>query len=60
MVVRDATPAERAEARKPSPRPKMRVGCLECGKKWRTSKAYPDECPKCGGADITLAEEMGR
>ena len=30
---------------------KIKVVCLECSKKFATSKIIP-ECPKCGGSDI--------
>lgn len=33
----------------------MRVACLECQKKFRTTKDIP-ECPRCGGSDIELDE----
>lgn len=35
--------------------PKIKVICLECGKKFQTTKAIPD-CPKCGGADVDVRE----
>lgn len=31
------------------------VKCLECGRKFKTSKMVP-ECPECGGGDIDIAE----
>ena len=34
---------------------KLKVVCLECGKKFTTSKVIP-ECPKCGGVDVDLRE----
>ena len=33
--------------------PKIKVVCLECGKKFQTTKVIP-ECPKCGGVDIDV------
>lgn len=32
---------------------KIKVVCMECGKKFQTTKVIP-ECPKCGGADIEV------
>jgi DNA polymerase II large subunit len=32
---------------------KIPVICLECGKKFKTTKVIPD-CPKCGGSDIDV------
>lgn len=32
---------------------KIKVVCLECGKKWKVA-VYADTCPKCGGADIDV------
>ena len=34
---------------------KIKVQCLECGKRFSTRSMLP-ECPKCGGGDIDLAE----
>jgi rRNA maturation endonuclease Nob1 len=31
--------------------PRLKVVCLECGKKWQTTNPGP-ECPRCGGTDI--------
>jgi Zn finger protein HypA/HybF involved in hydrogenase expression len=33
----------------------FKVQCMECGKKFNTKSMDPT-CPKCGGADIDLAE----
>lgn len=33
---------------------KVRVECLECGRKFQTANMLPS-CPKCGGSDIDLA-----
>lgn len=35
--------------------PRIRVECNECGRKFWTTSSLPT-CPKCGGADIELAE----
>ena len=32
----------------------IRVQCLECSTKFRTSSHFP-ECPGCGGGDVELA-----
>ena len=37
-----------------SSRHAMRVACLECGRKFRTSSYLPT-CPGCGGSDIEPA-----
>ena len=34
---------------------KVKVKCLECGKRFATASLDP-ECPKCGGVDIDVAE----
>lgn len=35
---------------------KIKVQCMECGKKFSTSKMLPT-CPKCGGSDIDIATD---
>lgn len=30
---------------------RIKVVCMECGKKWATSNLIP-ECPKCGAVDV--------
>lgn len=37
---------------------RLRVICLECEKRFATTDPMP-ECPKCGGTDIELADEVG-
>jgi Zn finger protein HypA/HybF involved in hydrogenase expression len=32
---------------------KIKVECLECGKKFQTTKTTPS-CPRCGGSDIDV------
>lgn len=34
---------------------KIPVVCMECGKKFQTTKTIP-ECPKCGGVDVEVRE----
>lgn len=34
----------------------IKVQCMECGKKFQTTKIVP-ECPKCGGVDVDVREE---
>jgi Zn finger protein HypA/HybF involved in hydrogenase expression len=49
-----ATSSElRAEIAKREETPKIRVICLECGKKFQV-RVYANECPKCGGSDIDV------
>ena len=36
---------------------RIKVRCLECGKRFTTRSMLP-ECPKCGGGDIELADPM--
>ena len=36
-----------------TPKPRIPVVCMECGKKFSTTNALP-ECPKCGGVDIEV------
>ena len=38
---------------------KMPVVCMECDKRFSTTKVIPS-CPKCGGADIELADSVTR
>ena len=38
-------------------RVRIRVVCLECGRKFSTHSMLP-ECPKCGGSDIELQHYM--
>lgn len=33
--------------------PRLALECLECGKKFASSKADPS-CPKCGGSDVEV------
>ena len=35
------------------PKTKIPVVCMECDKKFQTTKDIP-ECPKCGGTDIEV------
>jgi len=35
--------------------PKIRVECMECGKKFSTSKLTP-QCPRCNGVDVEPVE----
>ena len=35
---------------------RFKVVCRECGKTWWI-RVYADECPKCGGADIDVADD---
>lgn len=35
------------------PNSKIKVECVECGKKFTTTKMLPT-CPKCGGSDIEV------
>ena len=37
-------------------KPRLKVICLECGKKFATTNDGP-ECPKCGSTDIDVREE---
>lgn len=37
--------------------PRFRVECMECGKRWSTTNTVP-QCPKCGGVDVELDEEV--
>ena len=32
---------------------KAKVECLECGRKFQTSRILP-VCPKCGGSDVEI------
>jgi Zn finger protein HypA/HybF involved in hydrogenase expression len=34
---------------------KIKVVCLECGKKFQV-RVYANECPKCGGTDIDVRD----
>jgi hypothetical protein len=38
---------------------KVRVVCLECGKKWSTSNLLP-VCSKCNSSDIEPASECSK
>lgn len=39
---------------------RIKVVCLECGKKFSVSpKNVSPDCPKCGGADIEVADYVG-
>ena len=35
---------------------RVKVTCLECGKKFATANLCPS-CPKCGGSDIEVRED---
>ena len=37
---------------------RIKVVCLECGKKFQTVNLIP-ECPKCGGVDVDVREDIG-
>lgn len=37
-------------------KPRIKVECMECGKKFQTTNDIP-YCPKCGGADIEVRED---
>lgn len=40
--------------------PRVKVVCLECGKKWQVSAAtnIGPECPKCGSVDVDVRERV--
>ena len=38
---------------------KMPVVCMECNKKFSTTKVIP-ECPRCNSSDIELADSVTR
>lgn len=39
-----------------SARIRVKVVCLECGKKFQCGPTASPECPKCGGTDIDVRE----
>lgn len=39
--------------------PRLPLVCAECGKKFWSTNPGP-ECPRCGGTDIELREELCR
>jgi hypothetical protein len=56
-VMREAFQSADFTFHNPLPEPKggrMKVTCLECGRKWRTTSFIPT-CPGCGGSDVELA-----
>jgi hypothetical protein len=40
-----------------SMKPKIKVICLECGKKFQTARDIP-ECLRCGGVDVDVREDV--
>ena len=36
---------------------RIRVVCLECGKKFTIVSTADPQCPKCGGVDLELQED---
>lgn len=46
----------RAEQNESLDEAKVKLVCLECGKKWTGSTEKDNECPKCGGVDYEVDE----
>jgi len=39
-------------------RVRIKVECVECGKKYRVSPNASPECPTCGGTDYEVRDEL--